>query len=90
METFFGKTTFFVFKEHTFGYVEGSVDKKFMTLWILAVDYMKGGDPQLLNNCVLVDKKDLRLATLGDFEWFSVSSKGYEDNPRYEFIRERR
>lgn len=50
----------------------------------------KGGDPLLLNNCVLVDKKDLRLATLGDFERFSVSSKGYEDNPRYGFIRERR
>lgn len=53
-------------------------------------DMSKGGDPLLLNNCVLVDKKDLRLATLGDFERFSVSSKGYEDNPRYGFIRERR
>lgn len=76
METLFGK-------DHTFGYVEGGVDKRFMTLWIMAVDYMKGGDP-------LLDKKDLRLATLGDFERFSVSSKGYEDNPRYGFIRERR
>ena len=82
-------TTIFVYKDHTFGYVEGSTDKEFLTLWIIAVDYMKGGDPLLLNNCILAAKKDLRLASLADFGRFKVSSKGYEDNPRYVFKRER-
>lgn len=87
MELLFRKTTFFVFKKHTFGYAEGDVDKRFLRLWIMAVDYMNGGDPQLLNNCILVDNKDLRLATLNDFAHFKVSSKGYEENPRYVFLQ---
>lgn len=62
METLFGKTTFFVFKDHTFGYVEGGVDKRFMTLWIMAVDYMKGGDPLLL--LLLVEQGEMCEARL--------------------------
>lgn len=79
------KVTFYVFKEHTFGYVEGDTNKKILRLWILAVDYMKGGEPSLLGNVTLAAKEDLRLATLDDFTRFRVSSEGYEENPRYFF-----
>lgn len=82
------KTTFFVFKEHTLGYVEGDTDKEVLRLWILAVDYMKGGEPSLLGNVTLAARKDLRLATLADFSLFGVSGKGYEENPRYIFEKQ--
>lgn len=82
--------TFYVFKEHTLGYVEGNTDKEILRLWILAVDYMKGGEPLLLGNEVLAARKDLRLATLADFSLFRVNSKGYQENPRYVFNRETR
>lgn len=82
------KVTFYVFKEHTFGYVEGDTNKEFLRLWILAVDYMKGGEPLLLGNEVLAARKDLRLATIADFPLFRVSSKGYEENPRYIFEKQ--
>lgn len=84
------KTTFFVFKKHTLGYVEGDTDKEVLRLWILAVDYMKGGEPLLLGNEVLAARKDLRFATLADFSLFRVSCKGYQENPRYVFNRETR
>ena len=84
------KTTIFVFKEHTLGYVEGDTDKEVLRFWILAVDYMKGGEPSLLGNEVLAARKDLRLATLADFSLFRVRSKGYQENPRYVFNRETR
>lgn len=82
------KVTFYVFKEHTLGYVEEDTNKKFLRLWILAVDYMKGGEPSLLGEEVLVAKQNLRLATLDDFTRFRVSSKGYEENPRYIFEKQ--
>lgn len=76
-------TTFVVYRENTFGYIRGDMDKAFLRLWVMAVDYMRGGEPLDINGVKLVNKSDIRVATLSDFNHFRISSKGYIDNPMY-------
>ena len=76
-------TTFAVYRENTFGYIRGDMDKAFLRLWVIAVDYMRGGEPLDINGVKLVNKSDIRVATLSDFNYFRISSKGYIDNPMY-------
>ena len=82
------RVTIFVVNGNMFGYVEGDTGKPVMTLWVLAVDYMKGGDPMLLHQPIPVSKKDARVANLSDFDNFRVSTGGFLENPRYVFDRE--
>lgn len=76
-------TTFVVCRENTFGYIRDDIDKAFLRLWVMAVDYLCGGEPLDINGVRLVNKSDIRVATLSDFEHFRISSKGYIDNPMY-------
>lgn len=82
-----GKTTFFVLSENTFGYTFDSADKDFVRLNVMAVDYMRGGDPLLLHNQVIAHANNRRLASIEDFKHFRISVDGYLSDENYVFIR---
>lgn len=78
---------FIVFNEHTFGYTHFDIRSVYYPIKVMAVDYMKGGDPQLLDKRIIVLRDKSRLARLSDFEHFKVSPNGYIDNEDYIFDR---
>ena len=82
-----GKTTFFVLNENTFGYTFDSPDEHFVRLNVMAVDYMRGGDPLLLYNQILAPLACRRLATVQDFSHFRVSVDGYLNDDQYVFVK---
>lgn len=80
-------TTFVVYKENTFGFIRGDIKKTVLRLWVMAVDYICGGDPFDIDRVKSVKNTDIRVANLSDFNHFCISSKGYVDNPCYVFDR---
>lgn len=61
-----------VYKEHTFGYILSMSEKGSGTMVVMAVDYMAGGDPLLIDRTISVRKQDLRPAEEKDYEHFRV------------------
>lgn len=61
-----------VVKENTLGYTFDPDDKKFQRVNVLAVQYLKGGNPFLLNQQILARHEELRPATDRDFEEFRI------------------
>ena len=82
------KISIVVAGEHTFGYVEDMSRKPVLSLHVLAVDVLRGGNPQVLSKTVVVRPEQCRPATLADFKAFKVRPEGYLENPMYDFIRE--
>ena len=74
------KTYIVVHKERTFGYCHSlpSPIRNVIRLSVLAVQVLKGGDPFHLNHDIIVDGKNLRLATRKDFDEFKISVKGFD------------
>ncbi len=75
---------FVVSNENTFGYVTDTTITKpslISKMRVLAVNVLKGGDPQHLDKDIMVKSLSMRLATDEDFEDFKVSKAGYEDRP---------
>ncbi len=61
-----------VYKGHTFGYLLSMSGGGSGTMVVMAVDYMAGGDPLLIDRTTSVLEKDLRPAEDGDYERFRV------------------
>lgn len=61
-----------VHKEREFGYPVGTHRKKFFEMVVLSVDVLKGGDPLLINQTIIVNRSDVRLATRKDYERFKI------------------
>lgn len=61
-----------VYKDHTFGYLLSMSASGAGTMAVMAVDYMSGGDPLVIDKTISVLEKDLRQAGEEDYERFRV------------------
>ncbi len=61
-----------VYKDHTFGYILSMTARGAGTMVVMAVDYMAGGDPLLIDKTLAVLEQDLRSAEEKDYEHFRV------------------
>ena len=58
--------------ENTLGYTIGSTESKNLSIVVMAVDYMSGGDPTLIDHETLAAEGTWREATKEDEERFKV------------------
>lgn len=83
--------TFIVLDGNTFGYTDRDTSAPFVSMTVLAVDALLGGDPGIIDNTVLAFRQRFRLATDDDFDAFRVSRQGYEQRPdEYRWDRNKR
>jgi len=84
------KTTMIVIDENTFGYTEKDTTTGAFFIRVMAVDYLRGGDPLKIHHEAYAYGNNWRVATTADFEHFKVVVKGYAENPDCVFIRQPR
>ena len=67
------RDVYIVHNENTLGYSHNySPDKVACTMVVMAIDYMRGGEPTTIDRMVSVSTANARLATKKDFERFGV------------------
>lgn len=81
------KTTMVVIDENTFGYTEKDTTTGAFFIRVMAVDYLRGGDPLKIHHEAYAYGNNWRVATTADFEHFKVVVKGFAEDPRYIFKR---
>lgn len=65
--------TYLIHNENTLGYSDDYEEgKQFCVMVVMAVDYMRGGEPTTIDRVVLVNTANARVATKEDFEHFNT------------------
>jgi len=81
------KTTMVVIDENTFGFTEKDTTTGAFFIRVMAVDYLRGGDPGKLHHEAYAYGSNWRVATTADFEHFKVVVKGFAEDPKCIFKR---
>jgi len=75
------RTSFVVVDNNIFGCVSG----KNLDIQILASSIIRGASVTWRDGTIPIPTKGIRPATRADFEIFRVSSKGYAEDPHFDF-----